>query len=152
MKTRIPPQITRIIALTILIVVSYLVARHFLVPESFGQYGHYRGAALQERRDLPMSYAGKKACTECHEDQVAVISKGHHKNLSCEVCHGPAVAHVENPLEGVKKPEGNGMCMRCHLATPVKPAGFPQINPAEHHGENCRECHKPHQPGEGPVT
>ena len=36
---RMPPQIVRLVLLTIAIVGSYLVARYFLTPPSFGQYG-----------------------------------------------------------------------------------------------------------------
>ena len=43
-----PPQIIRLVLLTIGIVCVYFTARFFLVPASFGQLGHYRGNALQE--------------------------------------------------------------------------------------------------------
>lgn len=45
---KMPPQIIRLVLLTIGIVCAYFAARYFLVPQSFGEFGHYRGIALQE--------------------------------------------------------------------------------------------------------
>ena len=44
-----PPQIVRLVLLTLLIIASYGVARMFLKPDSFGEFGHYRGAARGAR-------------------------------------------------------------------------------------------------------
>jgi len=54
--------------LTVAIVGSYLVARYFLTPNSFREYGWYRGEALGEIASRPPVYAGKKACDECHSE------------------------------------------------------------------------------------
>ncbi|HMX63330.1 MAG TPA: hypothetical protein PKD58_09710, partial [Candidatus Sumerlaeota bacterium] len=64
-----PPQIVRLVLLTIGIVGSYLIARSFLTPASFGQYGWFRANAMGEIASLPRSYAGRKACAECHDDE-----------------------------------------------------------------------------------
>ncbi len=45
---KMPPQVFRIFLLAVGIVGSYLIARYFLTPASFGEYGWYRGAALAE--------------------------------------------------------------------------------------------------------
>ena len=45
-----------------------MVARAFLTPATFGEYGWYRGAALEELAARTPVYAGKKACDECHSD------------------------------------------------------------------------------------
>ena len=152
MKTRfkLPPQIVRLVLLTIGIVGSYFVARVFLTPESFGQYGWYRGDALVEQMSRPRSYAGKKACADCHDKQTDQLTKFGHKTLSCEVCHGPAQAHVDD--FDIKPPVlAHGHCLRCHEANPSRPAGHKQINSREHYaGEKCAGCHVPHAPSEVP--
>jgi hypothetical protein len=152
MKTqfKLPPQIVRLVLLTVGIVGSYMVARFFLTPESFGQYGWYRGNALRERASLPRTYAGKKACTECHEDKGLQLAKFAHKTLSCEVCHGPGQEHVDN--FDVKLPVlTHGHCLRCHETNPSRPAWHKQIDPREHYpGDKCTECHVPHAPSEVP--
>ena len=97
---KMPPQVFRIVLLAVGIVASYSVARYFLTPPSFGQYGWYRGAALAELATRDRVYAGKKACEECHSDEYQKLIKHEHKSLSCEGCHGPGEAHAENPRQG----------------------------------------------------
>ena len=145
-----PPQLIRLVLLTIGIVCVYFTARYFLTPESFGQYGHYRGNALQEIAARPPFWAGKSACVECHSDHAQKLAKGEHKNLSCETCHGPGRTHVVNTAE--KLPKLNvALCVRCHQASPSRPKWLHQINVHNHYtGNLCTECHVPHQPNEVP--
>ena len=150
-----PPQVIRLVLLTIGIVGTYLVARSFLTPPSFGQFGWYRGDALEELRTRPLSFAGKKACEECHPGHIATLQKGSHKGLSCETCHGPCEAHVDNQKHGDKgdKPDKKDItpCMRCHEANPSRPKWHKQIILKSHYtGQKCVECHVPHQPNEVP--
>jgi hypothetical protein len=151
-KIKMAPQIVRLLLLTVTIVVTYLLARYFLTPSSFGQYGHYRGNALMEQASRPRAFGGKQACLDCHgdEEKVKRLAKGGHKNLSCEVCHGAAQAHIEN--YEVKLPtQAVSHCVRCHEADPAKPKGMKQIVSKNHYtGEHCAGCHIPHQPEEVP--
>ena len=147
---KMPPQILRLVLLTLGIVGSYLVARYFLTPPSFGQYGWYRGAALEEIASRTPVYAGKKACDECHSDVLEKLAKAEHKTLSCEACHGVSREHVTNPDITPVKLTGNH-CIRCHEANPSRPAWFKQITVKNHYtGQKCTECHVPHQPNEVP--
>src|SRR5258705_8361487 len=117
MRPKMPPQILRLVLLTVGIIGSYFVARAFLTPASFGEYGWYRGEALAEIASRPPSYAGKKACEECHSDVVQKLTKHEHKTLSCEACHGPGQAHADNP--DIKLEILNfSHCARCHEANP----------------------------------
>ena len=143
---KMPPQIIRLVLLTIGIVCVYFMARYFLVPPSFGQYGHYRGNALQDIASRQPFWAGKASCVECHPDHAQKLAKAEHKTLSCETCHGPGRAHVVNPVE--KLPKLNmSMCVRCHQASPSRPKWLHQINVHTHYtGDVCTECHDPHQP------
>jgi len=153
MRFKLPPQIVRLVLLTIGIVGSYLVARSFLTPHSFGQYGWYRGDALMERASLPRVYAGKLACDECHSEQVQKLAKFGHKTLACEVCHGPAQAHADFPDAKEHQPDKQNTtaCTRCHEANPSRPKWHKQINSRDHYaGQKCVECHVPHAPSEVP--
>ena len=94
---KMPPQVFRIFLLAVGIVVAYSIARYFLTPPSFGEYGWYRGAALAELATRDRVYAGKKACEECHSDEYQKLMKHEHKGLSCECCHGPGEAHADDP-------------------------------------------------------
>jgi hypothetical protein len=145
-----PPQIFRLVLLTVLIVGSYLVARAFLTPKSFGQFGWYRADALGELASREPLFAGRKACDECHSDHVAKLAKAEHKTLSCETCHWAAQAHVENPEVKLQKLTFSH-CVRCHEASPSRPKWLKQIQVKDHYtGQLCTECHSPHQPSEVP--
>jgi hypothetical protein len=147
---KMPPQIIRLVLLTIGIVCVYFTARFFLTPQSFGQYGHYRADALQDIASRQPYWAGKAACVACHPDHAAKLASGEHKTLSCETCHGPGRAHVERPDE--KLPKLNmSLCVRCHEASPSRPSWLHQIKVQNHYtGSLCTECHVPHQPNEVP--
>lgn len=147
---KVPPQLVRIILLAVGIVGMYFVARYFLTPPSFGQYGWYRAESLTEMRTRDTVFAGKKACEECHSDQVQKVAKNAHKSVSCESCHGAGQAHASNP--DVKLEVLNfSHCARCHEANPSRPKWHKQIVIKDHYtGSKCTECHKPHAPNETP--
>ena len=128
--------------------VLFLIVRGFLVPRSFGQYGHYRGNAIGEVAALPVSYAGHQTCESCHADVLEVKSKGVHKGVACESCHGPLAKHADDPSSvQPTKLDVAKLCVRCHEANMAKPKTFPQVASEEHSGGAvCTSCHQPHSP------
>ena len=147
---KIPPQIIRIVLLAAGIVVCYSIARYFLTPPSFGEYGWYKGSALVDLRERKPVYAGKKACEECHSDEYQKMSKHEHKTLSCEGCHGPGEAHSQDPRKENIDKSGYAACLRCHEANPSRPKWHKQIVSKSHYPGKCTECHVPHMPTEVP--
>jgi hypothetical protein len=146
---QMPPQILRLVLLTLAIVGSYLAARAVLTPQSFGKYGWYRGRALAEIAARPPVYAGKKACDECHSDILQKLAKDAHKTLTCEACHGVSREHADNPDILPVKATGN-YCIRCHEANPSRPKWFQQIVVKDHYSRKFTDCHMPHQPNQTP--
>lgn len=146
---RIPPQIVRLLLLTLLIIASYAVMRWLLKPDSFGEFGHYRGAALAERAALEPVFAGAKACAECHDEVVDLQNQHEHRRISCETCHGPARAHVHDP-DVKTSPIAETLCLRCHAFEPARPVTQKQITVKDHYEGKCLECHLPHNPKESP--
>lgn len=145
-----PPQIVRLVLLTVGIVVTYMIAKTVLTPKSFGEYGWYRGVALDEIRSYEPVFAGRKACEECHSDIEETLVKGSHKTLSCEGCHGPGGTHARNPDIKIDK-RGYSPCVRCHEENPSRPKWHKQINIKDHYtGDKCTDCHIPHDPSEAP--
>jgi hypothetical protein len=144
---RMPPQIIRLVFLTISIVGSYLLARAVLTPSSFGQYGWYRGDALAERASLPTVFAGKTACAQAYPEQSEKLAKFGHKTLSCEACHGPAQVNAATHEVKLDK-EVQTSCLRCHEANPSRPSWHKQVVAKDHYntGDKCTECHPPHAP------
>jgi hypothetical protein len=150
-RFKLPPQILRLVLLTLAIVGSYLVARSFLTPASFGQYGWYRGDALAEIASRPPVYAGKLSCgaSACHSEVQNKLAADAHKTLSCEACHGMSREHVDN-LNILPVKTTGSHCIRCHEANVARPAWLKQIVVKDHYGSKCTECHVPHQPTKTP--
>ena len=148
-----PPQLKRLIPIFIVFVGLFLLVRHFLIPESFGQYGHYRGDALTEIAALEMRVASKAMCVECHGDVQEVIENDVHAALSCIICHGEGLAHTLEPSAvKIEKLTGRALCLKCHQLNPARPVEVVfQVDPVTHNPEfeNCSDCHHPHQVWEG---
>lgn len=138
----------RLAAAFVVGIVLFVVVRGLMVPRSFGEYGHYRGNAIEEIKTQPVSFAGRQACQDCHSDIVELKSKGKHARLGCETCHGPLAAHVEDPASVTpQKPDTGVICAGCHEANGAKPRNFPQVASADHSGGlDCKTCHQPHSP------
>lgn len=136
-----------------LFVVAFLIfwgVRGFVVPKSFGQYGHYRGNAIKDDAARPLFYAGHEKCAECHSDIVDIKSKGPHAHVNCEACHGPQAIHAlaDDPTAHIPvKPDSATLCIKCHAQSLAKPKNFPQVADDHSQGLPCITCHtNPHSP------
>jgi len=148
-----PQQVTRLgIAFAVLAVV-FVAVRQALVPDTFGEVGHYRAVAVDTIAARPIKYAGHEACKMCHGPIAEKRSASNHSGVSCEVCHGPAAEHVAAPGNvRPPAPRERGFCPLCHGYNAARPSGFPQIDPVTHNPTiPCMTCHDPHAP-EPPVT
>jgi hypothetical protein len=138
----------RLAAVFIAGLLIFLVIRGFLVPKSFGQFGHYRANAVTEIAARPIKFAGHESCEGCHADVLDKKKNGKHAGVNCEACHGPQAQHVDDPTS-VKpaKLDTAVLCARCHDANAAKPRNFPQVDTEEHStGLPCDTCHQPHSP------
>jgi len=143
-----PQQVPRLVVAFSVVVAVLLVARRRLLPETFGDRGHYRAAAVDSIAARPIKYAGHQACAVCHDELAAKRLGGNHRGVTCETCHGPAATHVEQPVD-VKPtvPDTRAFCVTCHAYNPSRPTGFPQIDPSVHnYPQPCTDCHDPHAP------
>ncbi len=141
-------HLIRLAVVMAIALIAFVVLRAAIVPRSFGQYGHYRGAAIAEIASRPIAYAGHDVCEACHTDIVDQKKLGKHIVVPCEACHGPQAAHANDPAS-IKPPKLDtaGLCARCHEANSAKPKGFPQVATADHSGGlACDTCHQPHRP------
>ena len=126
----------------------FLVVRGFLVPKTFGEYGHYRGAALEEIAARPVNFAGHQSCETCHAEIAEKKGGGKHVHVNCEACHGPQAKHADDPgsIQPAKL-DTAVLCVRCHEANAAKPKNFPQVVSADQsNGLACDTCHQPHSP------
>lgn len=141
-------HLVRLVAVLACGAIIFLLIRHAIVPKSFGLYGHYRAAALDDIRARTVSFGGKAMCETCHEDVAKTKSGGKHAGVACEACHGPTAAHTDDPMANhAVRPDPRTLCVRCHEAEPAKPKWFPQVVSKDHAGDvSCGECHQPHTP------
>jgi len=160
----------RAILILVIVAVGYLLGRLFLVPESFGKYGYFRGDNLQEQMDIrvPKHGNGKESCGFCHQEKVETIAQTPHTVINCETCHAALRMHVEfDSLEKFLADPGSyektadmpihsaqELCIKCHDYQLAKPKDFTTIVVVEHLEEMgmelgpnvCLECHDPHDP------
>jgi len=145
----LPDQMKRVLIIMVTVTGGYFVIRQPFIPETFYETGHYRRAAVDSIRTLPISYAGEALCVQCHFDIGEVKQESRHLGVGCEVCHGPGIRHAEeDPTEFIlTRPEERGFCPLCHGYNISRPTGFPQIDPKTHNpAEPCMSCHDPHDP------
>jgi hypothetical protein len=141
-------HLLRLAAVMGIALVVFALLRVAVVPRSFGQYGHYRGAAIAEAAARPIAHAGHEVCEGCHTDVAEKKKLGKHVVVPCEACHGPQARHADDPAN-IKpaKLDTAIVCARCHEANSAKPKDFPQVATADHSGGlACDTCHQPHKP------
>lgn len=145
---RIPQQLVPVSIVAALLLATFVIARQIFVPETFGELGHYRAAAIGEIAAQPAVYAGFAVCLDCHEEVYAHKQTSSHAGLACEACHGPAAAHTEAPDEALPHvPRAREHCELCHAYNAARPSGFPQILADRHNpGDPCIACHDAHAP------
>ena len=136
----------------------FFLVRGFLLPQSFGKYGFYRGDNVEEQMDKPVKFVPKDVCGQCHPDILAQNQKGPHTKIQCQSCHDALPVHVDLEKGEIvgKMPiqKTAQLCLRCHNKLPSRPKNFPQIdieehlkgNPKVHDPEVCFNCHSPHNP------
>jgi len=148
-----PTQLNRILLLFIAFIGLFLLVRHFLIPDTFGQYGHYRGDSLEENKSRKTVFANREDCFTCHTEIQEKLEGEMHAGLSCLICHGPGGAHVEDPqLGNIEKESGREFCGRCHDTNPARSTDLVyQVDIHTHHPEktDCIDCHNPHTLWEG---
>lgn len=138
----------RFAGLFVLAFLLFLLIRGYVVPKSFGQYGHYRGNAIRDIAARPVHFAGHQTCETCHADVLDVKKNGKHAHVNCEACHGPQAKHANDPASVTPaKINTTTLCVRCHEASAARPKNFPQVASADHsNGLPCETCHQPHSP------
>ena len=104
---------------------------------------------------------GNAVCATCHEVAITSAEGSVHAPVvadpekGCEVCHGPAGAHVKsggrsrfvvNPLR--QSPEAaSGLCLSCHSDAPDHAKNW-KGGPLATQGLSCLTCHEAHAPRE----
>jgi len=144
-----PVQVKRLLLAFAVFIGIMLGLKYFLTPESWREYGAYRGYALTEIADKEAKFVQMDDCAMCHDSIAELKTQGEHISIQCEICHGPGYKHAEDDENNkMEIPKTNQFCMRCHTKNPASPNKIiKQIDAVEHaEGEECITCHNPHQP------
>jgi hypothetical protein len=137
-------------------IVALILGRSFFVPDTFGQYGAYRGANVDEQAAHEVRHGGRESCEPCHADEFEEQAEGGHGTVTCEVCHAPGYLHARDDEKIADMPiqRSADLCLLCHQQLKARPQGQPQVQPRQHLEENdgepgpesCFECHEAHSP------
>ena len=148
-------HITRLLTIIGVVVVGFIVVRSLLIPDSFGEYGHFRGANLKEQMAISPLYQGADQCKECHQSQYSDWQESGHLSVTCEVCHGHWEIHNGN-LKTMTAVTTSDACLICHQKLAGRPETLSQIESfvqhltdqelSEEDATGCVDCHDPHAP------
>lgn len=137
-----------IILITALVIFAF--ARQIMIPESFGQYGRYRGDSISENASRKVNFAGSSTdCGGCHQEVVKAVAGASHSGMDCQSCHGPAAKHLSQPGTWSPRVEGSAeLCGSCHRTIAGRADGkIATVKPLMHSGGvTCTRCHDPHRP------
>ncbi len=145
-------HIWRMSLLLVFLFTAGIFARHFMVPESFGEAGFYRYDAMTELTAKSPRHGAVNACADCHEDKVTALAAGLHSAVQCEVCHDVLSTHVQDDdkYRDMAINRSYRLCAYCHQKLLARPVEVAQIVLAEHleldssqaiAEEACLECH-----------
>lgn len=161
---------------------GYAGIRKLVTPPTWGQFGHYRGSAVEQLGNLKQTLVARDTCAGCHTAIAEKMGKGKHAKVHCQDCHGNPVDHVtacqlaaeatkaagNDPTQvhcahdNLKPTALKPICLHCHQKTVGRPEKFPQIVFEEHMTDQgpkdaksnnvCFECHSGHDPSETPES
>jgi len=150
----------RVILVFVAIVALVFFGRLIMLPDSWGEYGYYRGAYIDEEASRKMVYGTNESCKSCHEEVYELKNHSVHKRLSCELCHAPIGEHVKDGkkfanMPTIGKKDLVKQCLKCHQKIVGRPSKMPQIDYKDHLEEKgvklthtCDQCHTVHAPME----
>lgn len=149
-KNYFDQAVVRVGLLLIIVLVIFAIVRLAFIPDSFGQYGRYRGDSIQENVNIQASFAeGTGACAKCHDNVLSALRSAQHAKIDCQTCHGPGENHRSNPKGFSLRIKGDkSLCATCHSTIAGrKDKGIATVDPVMHSGGViCTKCHNPHQP------
>lgn len=105
-RARDMTHVWRLLGVLVVGAVLFNAARMVLVPDTFGDDGPYRAAALGELGDAKAATIPPDSrCLACHEDVGEERSGAAHEAVRCYHCHGLATQHVAEATAAADKPD-----------------------------------------------
>lgn len=153
-----PKHIVRLLALVAVFAIIAIAAKEFLIPATFYQYGHYRGAAVAEIASKVPKLDGSASCQSCHQEAYADWTAGIHRKATrngvvqgqvikngpnCEVCHtGPAGNHPSREAMPLSIEDRVTTITHKHMEHPADVPGRNLMLAAQDMQGVCLNCHE----------
>jgi cytochrome c553 len=153
-----PKHIRRLIAILAVLAMMFVAGKMYFPPKSFGVYGHYRAASVEDIAAAHPAYLSPVSYSAAYPKEYEMWSGGIHKVVKCQICHttvGKLVSMASlsgaTPLSTSAALPAAGdsrkLCVKCHEKIAGRPQYMPQIEVDSHSkGQACTACHNPHSP------
>ena len=153
-----PKHIRRLIALLVIFALIFVGGKIIFHPNSFGVYGHYRAASVEEIAAPRPAYLNSDLFSADYPKEYETWSTGIHKVVKCQVCHSAVAGSMNTASFTADTPhpatttlpmpsDSRKLCVKCHEKIAGRPDFMPQIDVADHaKGQACIACHNPHSP------
>jgi cytochrome c553 len=157
-QLQVPKHIRRLLAILAVFALLFVAGRLYFPPKSFGVYGHYRAASVEDIAAAHPTYLNPDSFSTDYPKEYATWSSGIHKVVKCQICHtNVGNAPTMASLAGATLPSASAalpaaadyrrLCVKCHEKIAGRPDFMPQIEVESHSkGQACTACHNPHSP------
>lgn len=153
-----PKHIRSLLAILVVLALMFVAGKIYFPPKSFGIYGHYRAASVEDIATAHPTYLTPVSFSTAYPKQYETWSAGIHKVVKCQVCHTTVgmtmnMASLAGTAELSSSPtlpaagDSRKLCVKCHERIAGRPDYMPQIDVDSHSkGQACTACHNPHSP------
>jgi cytochrome c553 len=150
-----PKHIRRLLGILAVIAMLFVAGKMYFPPKSFGVYGHYRAASVEDIAAPQPAYLSPVSFAAAYPKEYETWSAGIHKVVKCQICHTTvgktmAMASLVGATSSAALPaagDSRKLCVKCHEKIAGRPDYMPQIEVDSHSkGQACTDCHNPHSP------
>ncbi len=153
-----PKHIQLLIGILAVFAMLFVAGKMYFPPKSFGVYGHYRAASVEDIAAPRPAYLNPDAYSAAYPKEYETWSAGIHKVVKCQICHttvgltvnmaslggaASTVASAGLPPAPIRARSASNATRKL----PGRPDSMPQIDVDSHSkGQACIACHNPHSP------
>lgn len=150
-----PKHIQRLLGILAVVAMLFVAGIMYFPPKSYGVYGHYRAASVEEIAGAHPAYLSPDSYSAAYPKEYETWSAGIHKVVKCQVCHTTVgktmnMASYDGATSSAALPaagDSRKLCVKCHEKIAGRPDYMPQIEVESHsNGQACTSCHNPHSP------
>jgi cytochrome c553 len=154
----VPKHIARLLAILAVLAMMFVAGKMYFPPKSFGVYGHYRAASVEDIAAAHPAYHSPDSYSAAYPKEYETWSSGIHKVVKCQICHttvgktlyAASFSGATPPPNSAALPaagDSRKLCVKCHEKIAGRPDFMPQIEVDSHSkGQACVACHNPHSP------